>query len=62
MSAPEPMACLASECPSPLSCNHRGECSARREDSARSYDEAIRSCRETGRIPQSWKRGDNRHG
>ncbi len=55
MAAPNPMPCLADRCPSPLSCSHAGECAARREDSARSYEEAIRACRETGRIPKSWE-------
>jgi len=55
MSAPTPMLCLRDRCPSPLSCNHAGECAARRDDSARSYEAALAACREQNRIPKSWE-------
>ena len=51
MSAPDPMPCLASACPTPLSCSNAGTCSARRMDSARSYDIAIDECRKLGITP-----------
>lgn len=55
LSAPEPMPCLAERCPSPSSCQHQGVCLARRDDSARSYSEAIAACRERNIIPDAWR-------
>lgn len=51
MSAPEKMECLSDPCPTPLSCSNAGTCAARRDDSARSYDEAIAACRVRGLTP-----------
>lgn len=51
MSTPSPMECLASECPSPLSCNDRGECRIKSRQGAREYEEGLRACREQGRKP-----------
>lgn len=54
MSAPEPMPCDSPPCPAPLSCHHYGSCRHRRLDGAKSYEEALRACRERGRVPKSW--------
>jgi hypothetical protein len=55
MSAPDPMPCDDPPCIAPLACQFAGSCRHRRMDSARSYDEALRACREQGRIPKSWR-------
>ena len=55
MSAPDPMPCDDAPCIAPLACQFAGQCRHRRIDGARSYEEAIRSLRETGRPPpKSW--------
>ena len=56
MSAPEPMPCDDPPCLAPLACQFAGLCRHRRLDSALSYDEALRVCRERRRVPESWRR------
>lgn len=48
MSAPDPMPCLSPDCPTPLSCNHRGECAARIKDMWDSWWGAFAECRRLG--------------
>ena len=55
MSLPEPMLCHLDRCRSPLACNDYGRCREAAKDSAKSYDEAIRECRERGLKP--WQGG-----
>lgn len=51
MSLPEPMPCLLDACRSPLACQSYGGCKARRDDAYRSWEEAVRECRERGLRP-----------
>lgn len=51
MSVPIEMDCLAPDCPSPLSCNDRGECRIRETQGFREWAEGLRACREQGRKP-----------
>lgn len=60
MSTPEPMPCLADDCPSPLRCSDAGGCIEAQRDGARSFAEALAACRERGTVPKSWK--DTDHG
>lgn len=54
MSIPEPMPCLADDCPSPLRCSGAGGCIESRKDSYRSTMGAIAACRERKVYPKSW--------
>ena len=52
MSMPLPMPCLSDDpCPAPLACQFSGSCRHRQIDSARSYDEALKACRDRGLNP-----------
>jgi hypothetical protein len=56
MAAPEPMVCLADECPSPMRCNAAGGCVEAQRDGAQSYELALSECRKRGVIPKAWMR------
>jgi hypothetical protein len=56
MSTPEPMACIAEECRSPLTCHSRGSCREACLDAWRSVAHGFEAIRKEGRAHEGWRR------